>query len=103
MTLERSMNASEVREHWSEAVDAVRSDKTRIRIEQSGTPVAALVSARDLEWLALRDSQLEQLRAVVGQMRESFADVPEAEIEAEVARALAQVRGEHAPPTGTQP
>lgn len=94
MKAQKTMKASEVRDRWSEAVDTVASDKARIRIERSGTPVAGLVSARDLEWLALRDQRLEELRAVVSQMREAFAEIPEEEIEQEVARALAEVRSE---------
>jgi len=94
MKAQRTMRASEVRDRWSEAVDTVASDQARIRIERSGTLVAGLVSARDLEWLALRDRRLEELRAVVSQMREAFADIPEDEIEQEVAQALAEVRTE---------
>jgi prevent-host-death family protein len=94
MKTQRTMRASEVRDKWSEAVDTVASDEARIRIERSGTPVAGLVSARDLEWLALRDRRLEELRAVVSQMREAFADIPEDEIEQEIAQALAEVRTE---------
>lgn len=91
------MKASEVRDNWSQAVDAVAGGEARIRIERGGTPVAGLVSARDLEWLAQRDRQLERLRGVVRQMREAFANVPTEEIEAEVARALAEVRKQHQP------
>lgn len=75
-------------------MDAVAGGEARIRIERSGIPVAGLMSARDLEWLAQRDRQLEELRGVVRQMREAFADVPTEEIEAEVARALAEVRSQ---------
>lgn len=94
VTQQTTMKASEVRDNWSQAVDAVAGGDSRIRIERSGIAVAGLVSARDLEWLAQRDRQLEELRAVVRQMREAFADVPTEEIEAEVARALAEVRGQ---------
>jgi len=90
-----TMKASEVRDRWSEAVDSVAREGVRIRIERSGVPVAGLVSARDLEWLALRDRRLAGLRATIASMRAAFADLPEDEIDAEVARALAEVRSEH--------
>jgi PHD/YefM family antitoxin component YafN of YafNO toxin-antitoxin module len=98
---EKAMKVSEVREKWREAVDTVAQNQARIRIERSGMPIAGLVSAQDLEWLALRDQRLEELREVVSQMREAFADVPEEEIEAEVTKALAEVRRESraAPPS----
>lgn len=95
MTQQTTMKASEVRDNWSQAVEAVANGESRIQIERSGIAVAGLVSARDLEWLAQRDRQLEELRAVVRQMREAFADVPTEEIEAEVARALVEVRAQH--------
>jgi prevent-host-death family protein len=88
----RTMRASEVREQWSETVNAVAQDEARIRIERSGVVVAGLVSARDLEWLAERDRRLAELRGVVEQMRAAFRDVPTEEIEREVAGALADVR-----------
>ncbi len=94
MKTQRTMKASEVRDNWSEAVDTVASDQARIRIERSGTPVAGLVSARDLEWLALRDQRLEELRAMVSEMRTAFVDLAEDEIEREVTQALAEVRTE---------
>lgn len=94
MTQQTTMKASDVRDNWSQAVEAVAGGEARIQIERSGIPVAGLVSARDLEWLAQRDRQLEELRGVVQQMRQAFVDVPTEEIEAEVARALAEVRAQ---------
>jgi prevent-host-death family protein len=90
----KTMKASEVRERWSETVDAIARDGVRIRIERSGTPIAALVSARDLAWLALRDRQLEELRAAISQMRATFAVIPEEELDLHVADVLAEVRAE---------
>jgi prevent-host-death family protein len=98
----RTMKASEVRDQWSETVDSVARGEARVRIERSGTPVAGLVSARDLEWLALRDRHLEELRATILRMRQAFADIPEGEIEAEVARALGEVRAESVAHSGTE-
>lgn len=97
MKTEKAMNASEVRENWREVIDTVSSNTSRIRIERSGTPVAGLVSARDLEWLALRDQRLAELQAVVARMRDAFADISEDEIEREVAKALTDVRAERQP------
>jgi prevent-host-death family protein len=96
MKAQRTLKASEVRERWSEAVNAVANDEERIRIERSGVVVAGLVSARDLEWLAERDRRLAELRGVVAQMRAAFADVPAPDVEREVEQALADVRAENA-------
>lgn len=96
MKAQRTLKASEVREKWSEAVNAVANDEERIRIERSGVVVAGLVSARDLEWLAERDRRLAELRGVVAQMRATFSDVPAADVEREVERALADTRAEMA-------
>jgi prevent-host-death family protein len=96
MTESITMRASDVRDKWSETVDGVARGDIRVRIERSGTPVAGLVSARDLEWLALRDRRLEELRATIAQMRQAFADIPEDEIDTEVAKALDEIRSERA-------
>ena len=91
----QTVKASEARAQWSRIINKVARRQARVIVEKSGIPVAAIVSAQDLERL----NQLEQQRAerfkVVDETRAAFKDVPDEEIEREVAKAIAQVRAEN--------
>ena len=75
-------------------VKRVSKQRTRILVEENGTPVAAIVSARDLEKLSRMESERRQDFSVIEEARAAFQDVPPEEIEREVAKALAEVRQE---------
>jgi len=55
----RSEKASDVRESWSESLDAVRYKGERIVITKSGKDAAALVSIEDLELLELLEDRID--------------------------------------------
>lgn len=86
------MKASDVRQQWGQLLNKVFRNQTRVVVEKSGIPVAAVISAEDLE----RFNRLEEQRArrfqVLDRIGEAFKDVPEEEIEREVKRALTEVR-----------
>ena len=88
------MKASDVRAQWSQLLNKVFRSKTRVVVEKSGIPVAAVISAEDLE----RFTQMEEQRAkrfeVLNRIGEAFKDVPEKEIDREVKKAISQVRSE---------
>ena len=90
----QAMTVSDVQNNWNEVVNAVSRGKKRITLEQAGMPVAALVSAADLERLQQYDVARAERFKVVERMRAAFADVPDEEIEREVAKAIAEVREE---------
>jgi prevent-host-death family protein len=73
-------------------VEHVDRDGARILVERDGTPVAAIVSAADLERLAQLDDQDRAASAVLAAMRAPFAETPPDEIELEAERAVAAVR-----------
>ena len=43
------MKASEVRQQWSQLLNKVFRNQTRVLVEKSGIPVAAVISIDDLE------------------------------------------------------
>jgi prevent-host-death family protein len=90
------MEISEVKSRLSPLANEVSRNEIRVIVEESGTPIAALVSLDDLERLARFDEQREKRFAVVDRMRAAFADVSTEEIEREAARAVAEVRAEMA-------
>ena len=88
------MKASEVRAQWSQLLNKVFRSKTRVIVEKSGIPVAAVISAEDLQ----RFTQMEEQRArrfkVLDRIGEAFKDVPEKEIDREVKKAISEIRAE---------
>jgi prevent-host-death family protein len=69
--------------------------ETRVIVEKSGIPVAAIISADDLDRLNRLEAQRQKDFAILDEMREAFKDVPAEELEREVAKAVASVRQEN--------
>ena len=88
----QTINASTARQEWSKILNKVFREETRILVEKSGIPVAAIISTEDLKRL----DQLEKERAdrfrVLDEVKAAFRDIPESEIENEADQALTRVR-----------
>lgn len=91
-TTTRTIDISEVRKALSDLVDEVGHGKTRILIEKSGSPVAALISVADLDRLQALDRTREEHFKAIERFSQAFADVPVEEAEAEIARIIAEFR-----------
>jgi prevent-host-death family protein len=89
-----AMAISDVKAKLSSLVNKVYRGETRVLIEKSGIPVAALVSVEDLQQLARMDEEDREAWAVLEAMRAPFRDVPLDEIEREAAKAIAEVGAE---------
>ena len=89
------MKASEVRAQWSQLLNKVFRNQTRVVVEKSGIPVAAVISAEDLQRFTRMEEQREKRFKALDKMREAFKDVPSEEIDREVKRAISQVRAEN--------
>ncbi len=91
----QTMKASEARQQWSRLLKKVYREKARILVEKSDIPVAGIIPAEELrlfnEWIAARERRF----AVLDEIRDKFKDVPAAEIEEQVQRALSEVRKEN--------
>lgn len=90
----RTIKASVARAQFSELVNKVYRRESRILVEKSGIPVAAIVSVEDLERLRQLDARREELFSALDVIGEKFQDVPEEEVEGEVTRALTEARAE---------
>ena len=88
----RTMKISEVKNRLSSLVNEVYRKETRVLVEKSGIPVAALVSADDLRRLNQLDRAWDDRTRAIERFSRAFADVPTAEAEAEVARIIAERR-----------
>jgi len=86
------MKVSEVRKDWSQLLNIVFKDQTRIVVEKSGIPVAALISAEDLERLTKFEKQRAERFKVLDEIGEAFKNVSQKKLFSEVADAISQVR-----------
>jgi prevent-host-death family protein len=90
----QTMKISTVRAELNSLVNQVYRKETRVVVEKSGIPVAALVSTDDLERLDQLDRERAARFAILDEFRAAFKDVPPEELELEAERALAEVRAE---------
>ncbi len=90
----QTMKVTEARENWSKVVNAVFRRQQRVVLEKAGIPVAALVSAEDLERLRRYDAERAERFTVLDRIGAAFADVPDEELERELVKAVAEVRAE---------
>ncbi len=88
----QTMKASQAREQFSQILNQVFRRETRVLVEKNGIPVAAIISTDDLERLTQMERQREEDFKALDATRQAFKDVPDEEIEREVARALGEVR-----------
>lgn len=86
------MTISEVKNARSRVMTQVYRKETRVLVEKSGIPVAAIISMDDLERFARLEREREERFAVIDRLREAFADVPAEEIEREAERSVAEAR-----------
>lgn len=86
------MKASDARAKWSQLLNKVFRDQTRVVVEKSGIPVAAVISAEELERFTKLEEQRERNFAVLDEIGDKFKNVPVEEIEKEVNKALTRVR-----------
>lgn len=86
------MKASEARQQWSQVLNKVFRNQTRVVVEKSGIPVAAVISAVDLQRFTQLEEQRKERFKALDKMREAFKNVPVGEVEQEINKAITQVR-----------
>lgn len=89
-----TMSASETRKRFAETLNRVRETDTRIIVEKSGIPVAAVVPLEVLRDAEDRDRRRQEAIDSLRQAQAGFADVSEEEAEREIAKALDEIKQE---------
>jgi prevent-host-death family protein len=89
------IKASDARAQWSQILNSVFRRQTRVIVEKSGIPVAAIVSAQDLERLNQLDAQRKRDLAILDASQAAFQDIPEDELEHQVTAAVRADRAEN--------
>lgn len=88
----QTMKASDVRRQWSQLLNKVFRTQTRVIVEKSGIPVAAVISAEELARFTQLEEQRKERFKALDRIREAFKNIPPEEIEQEVSKAIKQVR-----------
>ncbi len=94
----QTMKVTDVRQGFNQLLNRVFKRETRVLIEKSGIPVAAIISAEDLERLTQLEAERRRDFAILDEIGQAFKDVPPEEVEQQVAKAVAEVRAEHRQP-----
>ena len=89
------IGASEARQQWSRLLNKVFKDQTRIVVEKSGIPIAAVISAEDLDRFTRLEKQRNERFKALDKMREAFKDESANQVEQEIKKALSEVRAEN--------
>ena len=90
----QTIEVSQGSDQLSQLVTRVRQEQIRVVLEQGGVPVAAIVSADDLQELLRWKRQREEAFGIIDEIRAAFADVSDVELEREIDDAISEVRAE---------
>lgn len=88
------IKASEARKEWSQLLNNVFKGQTRVIVEKSGIPVAAVISAEDLERFTVLEEQREARFKALERIREALKSVPAEQLNQEINKAIEEVRTE---------
>jgi prevent-host-death family protein len=93
-SMTKTMRASVARQQFSQVLNDVFRRESRVLVEKSGIPIAAIISAEDFKRLARLEAERNNDFAILDEIGEVFKDVSPEEIEQEVKRAITHVRRE---------
>ncbi|MHB8575328.1 MAG: type II toxin-antitoxin system prevent-host-death family antitoxin [Dehalococcoidia bacterium] len=89
-----TLPASVARDEWDRVLDRVAHKVARVVVERSGVPIAAIVSADDLERLDRYDAERAHDFAILDEVGQAFEGVSPDEIDREADAAVSAVRAE---------
>src|SRR3954470_9237461 len=90
----QTMKSSQARQEFSQLLNKVFRRETRVIVEQSGIPVAAIISTEDLERLTRLEAERERHFKVIDEIHARNRDQDPDEVERDVAEEVAVMRGE---------
>lgn len=88
----QTISVAEAKTLLSDLLMQVSRGESRVLVEESGVPVAAIVSVDDLEWLRQLEDRREAFFSRIDRVQDAFKDVPPEEIEQEIDRIIARNR-----------
>ena len=99
----QTMKASEARQHFASVLNRVFRKEARVVVEKSGIPVAAIISAADLERLTQLEQEREQRWAAFLAIADRFPKEDPDEAERFVAEEIEAMRAEERAQAAAQP
>ena len=88
----RTVPALEARTHFGEIMKRVSQAQERVIVEKAGIPLVAIISIDEYRRLI---AEREERFKVFDTIREKLPELPEEEVEQDVARAISEIRGEY--------
>lgn len=93
----QTMNVSTARQEWADVINRVHQGEVRVLLEEGGIPMAAVVSAEDLQRLLRFEEERAERGRVLDRVSMPFRNIPVEELEREVEQAVAETRAEYRP------
>ena len=90
----QTMKASQARQEFSQLLNKVFRRQTRVIVEKSGIPVAAIISAEDLERLTQLEAERQARFQVIDEIHARNRDQDPDEVERDVAEEITAMRAE---------
>ncbi|HLH22653.1 MAG TPA: type II toxin-antitoxin system prevent-host-death family antitoxin [Chloroflexota bacterium] len=90
----QTINASQARQEFSQLLNRVFRRETRVVVEKHGIPVAAIISARDLERFAELEAERQARFHVLDQIHARNRDKDPDEVARDVAEEIDAMRAE---------
>jgi prevent-host-death family protein len=100
-----NLKASQARQEFSQVLNKVFRRETRVIVEKSGIPVAAIISAEDLERLTQMEAERQKRFRVIDEIHARNRNTVPDEVERDVADEITAMRAEqrpHQPPRSTR-
>lgn len=95
---ETVMKLTDTKQQLSQVINRVARGETRVVVEKSGLPVAVIISTDEYRQFKEREDELAARRAelhkLFSEFSAAFADVPDDELEREIAKAVDEARAE---------
>lgn len=88
----KTMKFTDARQQFSQVVNQVFKREARVIVEKSGLPVAAIISAQDLEQLRRLEAERDREFAILDEIGEAFRDVPAEEVQKQVNQGVLAAR-----------
>lgn len=88
----KTMKFTDARQQFSQVVNEVFRGENRVVVEKNGIPVAAIISAQDLEQLRRAEAHRARDFTALDHSWRAFEGVPVADVEPDVAKAVTAAR-----------
>ena len=85
-----TIQVADVEKQLKQLLHAVARQKARVVVEENGVPTVAVISFHDFEWLKHFEARWEEGFKALDATRAAFKDVPDEELEREIAKAIAE-------------